>query len=454
MNRLTRCRPLLLLTVAASLAVAFAVGLAPAHAAQAETPGVDATCSTLSVKPKGFAAKGEVRVTIDGEVQTEGTDDGWRSFTGSFTGVYRFDPVLEHEYTVEVNSFGADSAGRDFSDGEGYDASYTGPTTPCAPVEITASGSNCVSDTRVDKMTLNLEISELRRSTTYLVEVLAHDEVVTHFQFRTAPVVQKTFSGLTAGERYEVRVTDQSDDALSSRTSVLIPGCAAPIALDATATSCATPGSAPAIVAELSGLVDGRSYEARLTPGDRVQAVSGSAADSTLTFGDLEPGTGYVVTVTDDAAPRSVTSDPIDVAECATAPVEGPGTSTPGAGTGSGNGNGAGTGSEGSTPPVDAPGTASPDAETGSEGTPAVTAPTGTAGVPVGELTPVLADGAGPAWADAAITGGTDAANNSGLAWTGVSVAAPVLLGGGAAALLLGLVLVALHRRARHTAGE
>ncbi|MFD1715385.1 hypothetical protein ACFSBZ_12990 [Amnibacterium flavum] len=337
-------RPFARAIAAAVIAMILGAGIAvtaTALPASAENLGVSANCSTLTVKPNGFASKGEVRVLVDGEVQTEGTDDGWRSFKGSFSGVYTFEPTVAHDYEVQINSFGADSDGRGFAPGTGYDATYTGPTTACAPVDIAAAASNCVSPSRIDKQSINLTFSELRRSVTYLAEVVLNGDVVTHFQFRTAPVVQKTFSGLTAGEKYEIRLTDQSDDSLSARAFVPIAGCADRSTVTLTAGECAPRSGGSSLSAELTGLVDGREYTLAVSQsaGDRSSRAVAGGKDTVVTFADVPAG-AYTVTLSDDAAPRVTTSEPVTVAECADGS---------GAGGAAGPGSSSGTASSGST---------------------------------------------------------------------------------------------------------
>ncbi len=311
MTRLTR----LLATLPIALFI-LGGGVAAASAADApgETTGVLPTCANLEVKPKYFADKGEVRVVVDGEVQTDG-EGGWREFEGSFTNVYAFDPTVAHDYTVEINSYGASSAGRDFEPGTGTDATFTGPTTPCGPIEVVAAASNCVSPDRVDKQSINLEFSHVRAHVTYLVEVVHEGEVVTHFEFRTPTPSAKTFSGLTAGLDYRIDVTDESDPALSGSADVSIPGCAERISLDVTAASCVDGSRTSTIDAGLAGLVAGRSYTVRLSPGDQVHTVAGDEQSADLTFDDLAAGT-YVVTAEDDAAPRTVSSGDLVIEDC------------------------------------------------------------------------------------------------------------------------------------------
>ncbi len=335
----------------AAIIVAAASGLAlvsgsAAHAdvAPGPTPGVSSSCSTLTVKPTGFVDKGEVRVVVDGEVQTDGssqrdsTGDDWHVFTGSFPGVYDFDPRVAHHYSVEINSWSDDSDGRSFSPGHGADGAFTASTTPCSPVSLQTAPTNCTSSDRVTKQGLDLTIGDLRRSTTYLVEVLSGGTVVTHFQFRTQPEITKHFSGLTAGTDYVVRVTDQSDDSLSTRQDDLIPGCAAPVELGTTVSTCTAAGGTRTITADVGSLVVGRGYDVALTStsagsGLPVVSIVGDGLEHRVAFSGLSAGT-YRVGVSDDAAPRVTRSGSLNVASCApaaTPPAAGPRpTSTPG----------------------------------------------------------------------------------------------------------------------------
>jgi hypothetical protein len=326
----------IVMATASLVTVSILGGQAPS--ASAETANVVATCATLTVKPNGFAAKGEVRVIIDGDIQTEGTSDGWRSFSGSYSGIFAFDPQLAHDYTVEINSFGSDSAGRTFTPGVGFDSKFEGPTTPCGPVGIQAAASNCVSSTAQAKQSVDLTLSSLRTSTTYLVNVLDDSNtVVKHFQFRTAPTVRKTFTGLQAGAAYRVVVEDQSDATLSSHADVTIPGCAQRISADLS-TRC---DSGSRVDVALSDLVPGRAYTARLT-GAASQATSFVADDSakSVRFGGIHASGDVRVEVSDDAAPRQTTVGPIELDACST----GSSTDTP-----TSSGSGSTTGSTSST---------------------------------------------------------------------------------------------------------
>ena len=293
-----------LAVVGVLIAIAFAI-LTPPTSAQAATVDVSTSCATVDVRLGAHPDKAEVSVVIDGEHQTEGANEGWYLFKSSFTGRYAFEPDAAHRYAVSVNSFAADSGGKDFTPGVGGDYLYEGETTPCTGLKVTAAASSCVSDSRADKQQISLEISKLRPSVTYLTEVLdTAGAVVTHFQFRTAPVVNKTFSGLTAGETYLVRVTDQSNDVLSGATSVTIPGCAGDMDLDTVTTSCV--GASAEISAHLAGLVSGRSYTAILTPGSARVAIDGNDGEGALRFSDLDANKTYGVRVEDDNAPRAV----------------------------------------------------------------------------------------------------------------------------------------------------
>lgn len=365
-----------LATATITVVVASGLALTTASAAEAEvvsgpTPGVSSSCSTLTVKPKGFVDKGEVRVVVDGEVQTDGsaqrdsTGDDWRVFKGSFPGVYDFDPRVTHRYSVEVNSWGGDSDGRSFTPGRGSDLSVTGTTTPCSPVALRVTPTNCTSPSRVDKQGLDLTVGALRRSTTYLVEVSSGGAVVKHFQFRTQPEISKHFSGLTAGRDYDVRVTDQSDDSLSTTRQVAIPGCAARVGLRAAVSECAADGSTRTVTADVDSLVEGRGYDLALTSetASALPVVSfvGDGASHSVAFSGVSPGS-YRLSVSDDAAPRTTRTGPIVVASCSAAPGSSvppvssapPGSSAPDPGatapvTGPGSGSSGGGGASGSS---------------------------------------------------------------------------------------------------------
>lgn len=329
-NRFIRIARLIAVGLATSIGALALVVVAPS-AAQAATSDVSATCTTLDVKLRTFADRGEVSILLDGEYQTDGTEDGWQSVGTSFTRSYAFEPVVAHTYTVRVNSFDAGSAGVSFSPGTGADAEYVATTDPCSPVSVAAVGSSCVSDKRIDKQTLSLEITGLRAKVTYLVEVLDENgEVADHFQFRTAPVVTKTFSGMTAGQTYRVRVTDQSNDVLSGGTTATLVGCAAPASLENTVASCV--GGAGRVVADVEGLVPGRAYTAALAPSGVTLRLTPSSADGVITFTGVPRG-DYVVTLDDDAAPLTARAA-VSVAEC---------------GTGAGSGGSDGSGGDGST---------------------------------------------------------------------------------------------------------
>ena len=335
--------------VGLSLGVTTLLGAVAAPAAHADSavapvPGVSSSCSTLTVKPKGFADKGEVRIVVDGEVQTDGTTqrdasgDDWRVFKGSFPGVYAFDPRVAHTWSVDVNSFGSDSGGRSFDPGTGADAQLTGTTTPCSPVSLATAATNCTSPGSVAKQGLDLSVGDLRRSTTYLIEVLSEGRVVTHFQFRTQPEITKHFSGLIAGTTYTVRVTDQSDSELSTSREITIPGCAAAVGLTAAVPSCASDGQTSSVVADLDSLVIGRGYDVALTSSDTGQvlpvvSILGDDAPHRVTFDSLAQGT-YRVSVSDTAAPRTARSGALVVGSCESAaaspaPVGTPGASAP-----------------------------------------------------------------------------------------------------------------------------
>lgn len=341
-NRFTRITRVIAAALAASVGALALVVVAPA-AAQAATSDVSATCTTLDVKLRTFADRGEVSILLDGEYQTDGTADGWQSVGTSFTRSYAFEPVVAHTYTVRVNSFDPDSGGASFTPGTGADAEYSATTHPCSPVSVAAVGSSCVSDKRIDKQTLSLEITGLRARVTYLVEVLDESgEITDHFQFRTAPVVNKTFSGLTAGQTYRVRVTDQSNDVLSGGTTATLVGCAAPASLENAVASCV--GGTGRIVADVEGLVPGRAYTASLSPSAATLRLAPSSANGVITFTGVPRG-DYVVTLDDDDAPLSARAA-VTVAECGTGAESGGNGS---GGTGESAGGSAGSGSTGAS---------------------------------------------------------------------------------------------------------
>ena len=313
-GRLSRVRRAIAVALVTAVGALTLVVIAPA-AAQAATSDVSATCTTLDVKLRTFADKGAVSILVDGEYQTVGDEDGWQSVGTSFTRSYAFEPVVAHTYTVRVNAFDAASGGASFTPGTGADAEYNASTVPCSPVKVSAVGSSCVSDKRVDKQTLSLEISGLRAKVTYLVEVLdANGEVADHFQFRTAPVVNKTFSGLTAGQTYRVRVSDQTNDVLSGGTTTTLVGCAAPVSLENVVASCV--GGAGQISADVEGLVAGRAYSAVLSPSGKTLALAPSASTGVITFAKVPQG-NYVLTLDDDDAALSARAS-VTVADCAT----------------------------------------------------------------------------------------------------------------------------------------
>ena len=312
-GRLSRVRRAIAVALVTAVGALTLVVIAPA-AAQAATSDVSATCTTLDVKLRTFADKGAVSILVDGEYQTVGDEDGWQSVGTSFTRSYAFEPVVAHTYTVRVNAFDAASGGASFTPGTGADAEYDASTAPCSPVKVSAVGSSCVSDKRVDKQTLSLEISGLRAKVTYLVEVLdANGKVADHFQFRTAPVVNKTFSGLTAGQTYRVRVSDQTNDVLSGGTTTTLVGCAAPVSLENVVASCV--GGAGQISADVEGLVAGRAYSAVLSPSGKTLALAPSASTGVITFAKVPQG-NYVLTLDDDDAALSARAS-VTVADCA-----------------------------------------------------------------------------------------------------------------------------------------
>lgn len=350
-NRFTRITRVIAAALATSIGALALVVIAPA-AAQAATSDVSATCTTLDVKLRTFAERGEVSILLDGEYQTDGTDDGWQSVGTSFTRSYAFEPLVAHAYTVRVNSFDSSSGGASFVPGTGADAEYVATTKPCSPVSVVAVGSSCVSDKRVDKQTLSLEITGLRAKVTYLVEVLDENgEVTDHFQFRTAPVVNKTFSGLTAGQTYRVRVTDQSNDVLSGGTTTSLVGCAAPASLENALASCV--GGTGRITADIEGLVPGRTYTAALSPTGATVALTPSSGNGVITFTGVPRG-DYVVTLDDDDAPLSARAA-VSVAECGAASGSA-GSGSGGSGESGGGSVGGGSSSGGSTGDTTTPG--------------------------------------------------------------------------------------------------
>lgn len=334
-NRFTRIARMIAAALATSIGALALVVIAPS-AAQAATSDVLATCTTLDVKLRTFADRGEVSILLDGEYQTDGSEDGWQSVGTSFTRSYAFEPVVAHAFTVRVNSFDAGSGGTAFVPGTGADAEYVSTTDPCSPVSVAATGSSCVSEKRINKQTLSLEITGLRAKVTYLVEVFDENgEVTDHFQFRTAPVVNKTFSGLTAGQTYRVRVTDQSNDVLSGGTTASLVGCATPASLENATSSCV--GGTGRIVADVEGLVSGRAYTAALSPSGVTLRLTPSSATGVIAFSGVPRG-DYVLTLDDDDAPLSARAA-VTVAECSA------GGSTPGGAAGSGSSGGGSTGS-------------------------------------------------------------------------------------------------------------
>ena len=301
-GRLSRVRRAIAVALVTAVGALALVVVAPT-AAQAATSDVTATCTTLDVKLRTFADKGAVSILVDGEYQTVGDESGWQSVGTSFTRSYAFEPVLAHTYTVRVNAFDGASGGASFAPGTGADAEYVSSTVPCSPVKVAAIGSSCVSDKRVDKQTLSLEISGLRAKVTYLVEVLdANGEVADHFQFRTAPVVNKTFSGLTAGQTYRIRVNDQTNDVLSGGATTTLVGCAAPVSLENVVATCV--GGAGHISADVEGLVPGRAYSAVLSPSGKSLALTPSASTGVISFANVPQG-NYVLTLDDDDAALS-----------------------------------------------------------------------------------------------------------------------------------------------------
>jgi hypothetical protein len=327
-SRVGRAIAAALVTALGALAL---VVVAPV-AAQAATSDVSATCTTLDVKLRTFAEKGAVSILVNGEYQTVGDEAGWQSVGTSFTRSYAFEPVVAHSYTVRVNAFDGASGGASFAPGTGADAEYVASTVPCSPVSVSAVGSSCVSDKRVDKQTLSLEIRGLRAKVTYLVEVLDENgEVADHFQFRTAPVVNKTFSGLTAGQTYRVRVSDQTNDVLSGGTTTTLVGCAAPVSLENVGASCV--GGTGRISADVEGLVPGRSYGATLAPVGKSLTLTPATSTGVITFAGVTRG-DYLLTLDDDDAPLSARAS-VTVADCATGSGSG---GTAGSGTGSTDG--------------------------------------------------------------------------------------------------------------------
>jgi hypothetical protein len=310
-----------------------ALGATPA---QAETPGVAASCAGLTVKPNGYAAKGELRIVVDGEVQTDGDETGWTTFKGSFPGVYAFEPAAVHRYTVEINSFGDGSNGRAFEPGTGGDVRVTGSTTPCSPVVVTGAGSNCTSSSGAGKQSVSLEFTGLRRSITYVSEVLdANGEVVKHFQFRTAPVVEHRFTGLTAGATYLARVTDQSNPVLSGAAVVRIGDCATTPTMSVRFSPCSVDDAAASLAADLTGLVPGRDYRVGIVVGSgspRERELHPTGSTATVAFGGLVRGSRAVVTAADSDAPRSVRL-PVAVPGCDTTGGSRPAAGDPSPGT-------------------------------------------------------------------------------------------------------------------------
>jgi hypothetical protein len=306
------------LVVAVLVALGMAV-LHPAAAAHAETPNVTPSCASLTVKPNGFAAKGEIRIVVDGEVQTDGDEEGWTVFKGSFSGVYTFEPAVAHDYRVEINSYATASDGTSFSPGTGADVVFVGTTAPCAPVGIDVGTSNCVSEKQAAKQSIDLTFTGLRKSVTYLAEVFEEGQVVTHFQFRTAPEADKTFSGLQAGTRYDIRLTDQSNDVLSAGMPVLIPGCADVVSLESEVQQCTGENGGASILATVSDLVPGRTYRLDLVPTGSFEGsaatLDGSEGSYTVQYGPVPAGE-YRLTIADEAAPRVIWNGPLDVADC------------------------------------------------------------------------------------------------------------------------------------------
>ncbi|TDS80861.1 hypothetical protein [Amnibacterium kyonggiense] len=340
--------------------------------AQAETPGVVASCAGLTVKPNGYAAKGELRIVIDGEVQTDGDESGWTTFKGSYPGVYTFEPNLPHTYAVEIDSFADDSAGRSFEPGTGGDVRIAGTTTPCSPVVVTGAGSNCTSASGAGKQSMSLEFSGLRRSVTYLSEVLDADgEVVKHFQFRTAPVVEHRFTGLSAGSTYTARVTDQSNPVLSGSAIVRIGDCATTPTVSLRFSPCSADRRHASLRADLSDLVAGRDYGVDASAGSpRERTLRAAGPTATTTFAGLVRGTDVVVTVADEDAPRSIRIA-ATVPSCGTA-AGGSGASAPSSGAPTPPKNGSGPSQPGGSP---SSGTTAP----GGSSTPGGTTPGGTA---------------------------------------------------------------------------
>jgi len=82
------------------------------------------------------------------------------------------------------------------------------------------------------------------------------------------------------------------------------------------AEQCQEAGATGAIVATVAGETD-RSYTASLRDTRSQQVITTApVVDGQVRFADLPTGTSYTVTVADDAAPVSVTSDPIALDEC------------------------------------------------------------------------------------------------------------------------------------------
>ncbi|PJI94215.1 hypothetical protein [Luteimicrobium subarcticum] len=412
-----------------------------------ETPGVAATCSGLVVKPHGYVDKGEVRIVVDGEGQTDGGDDGWTEFKGSFPGVYLFEPDVPHDYTVEVNSYAADSGGRTFTPGIGGDVEVTGPTVPCSPVDVAATTTVCAYDWQAEKQSIDLTMTNLRAHVTYLVEVLHEGDVVTHFQFRNAPTELKTFSLLHAGTDYQVRVTDQTNGVLSRTVDVPVPGCAARAAVTAAPTAC-TPDGLAGVSVVLADLVPGRDYVVGLArsggsdDGARSTALHATATATSVVFPGVAAGT-YVPSLADADAPRVVRAEPVVVGSCSPSgadPAPGGGAGAAGSGTGSGDGAGdaAGSGDGG------AAGTARPSGLNSSAAAApgAVSAPGGADGSGTASVRPDAATaGDGGPGDDAAAAGAPLAAAGGSAA---DPLAAPVTADAGSSALGIGLSALAV----------
>jgi len=465
-GRLSRVRRAIAVALVTAVGALALVVIAPA-AAQAATSDVTATCTTLDVKLRTFAEKGAVSILLDGEYQSVGDENGWQSVGTSFTRSYAFEPVVAHTYTVRVNAFDAASGGAAFTPGTGADAEYDASTAPCSPVTVAALGSSCVSEKRVDKQTLSLEISGLRSKVTYLVEVLDDNgDIVDHFQFRTAPVVDKRFSGLTAGQTYRVRVSDQTNDVLSGGTTATLVGCAAPMDLHNVVASCV--GGAGRITAVVEGLVPGRTYSAALSPSGATLALTPVATTGVITFTGVARG-DYVVSVDDDAAALTSRAG-VTVAQCAS-----------GSGSGSGSGGTTGTGSNSggsdsgtsSTPGSTAGGASTVSPNTGaSAGRPAVGRSAARVSTTVSAsfaetlslgLSPAItpdagiasptdtSDGAGPGDGDVSYASGSGSAADelSSAASSSVWTAWPWLLGAAGILAALAVIAFALLKRRR-----